>query len=140
MLGFLIASVGPSDAEDCFQETFLAALRAYTRLEHRDNLRAWLMTIAHNKAIDHHRARARREIPTDETPELEAPVAPSVNGTDPCLWHAVAGLPPKQRSAVMLRFAADLAYREIGERIDCSEAAARRNVHEGLKQLREELA
>ena len=65
VLGFLIASVGPQDAEDCFQETFLAALRAYPRLEHQNNLRSWLMTIAHRKAIDHHRRRARPEDSTD---------------------------------------------------------------------------
>ncbi len=142
MLGFLIASVGSQDAEDVFQETFLAALRAYPKLEHRRNLRSWLLTIAHNKAIDHHRARVRRA----ESPEQEiSDERVAVNGSDPGasnpgLWQAVSVLPPKQRSAVMLRFAADLPYREIGERIDCSEAAARRNVHEGLKALRKELA
>jgi len=139
VFGFLIASVGPQDAEDCFQETFLAALRAYPRLEHADNLRSWLMTIAHRKAIDHHRERTRGADPTDSPPEGAVPAA-DLNGTDPGLWGAISGLPPKQRSAVMLRFAADLPYRDIGARIDCSEAAARRNVHEGLKRLREELA
>ena len=39
VLGFLVASVGPHDAEDCFQETFIAALRGYPKLEHADNLR-----------------------------------------------------------------------------------------------------
>ena len=63
VLGFLVASVGPSDAEDCFQETFIAALRAYPKLEHARNLRSWLVTIAHRKAIDHHRAGARRPLP-----------------------------------------------------------------------------
>jgi RNA polymerase sigma factor (sigma-70 family) len=139
VFGFLIASVGSQDAEDCFQETFLAALRAYPRLEHADNLRSWLMTIAHRKAIDHHRERARSADPTDSPPEQAVPAA-DLNGTDPNLWSAISGLPPKQRSAVLLRFAADLRYREIGERIDCSEEAARRNVHEGLKQLREVIA
>ena len=52
VLGFLVASVGPHDAEDCFQETFIAALRAYPRLEHTHNLRSWLLTIAHRKAIE----------------------------------------------------------------------------------------
>ena len=139
VLGFLIASVGPQDAEDCFQETFLAALRAYPRVEHQRNLRSWLMTIAHRKAIDHVRGRGRHGAPTDSPPEQPVPAA-DLNGTDTGLWSAVSALPTKQRSAVMLRFAADLPYREIGERIDCSEEAARRNVHEGLKQLREELA
>ena len=57
VLGFLVASVGPHDAEDCFQETFIAALRAYPRIEHARNLRSWLLTIAHRKAIDHRRER-----------------------------------------------------------------------------------
>jgi RNA polymerase sigma factor (sigma-70 family) len=137
VLGFLVAAVGPQEAEECFQETFLAALRAYPRLEHDDNLKSWLMTIAHRKAIDHHRARARSPLPVEELPEV---AAPSPNGSDPGLWRAVAELPPKQRTSVALRFAADLPYREIGAALDCTEEAARRNVHEGLKRLREELA
>ncbi len=144
VLGFLIATVGPQDAEDCFQETFLAALRAYPRLEHQRNLKSWLMTIAHRKAVDHHRGRAKGPVPAGDAAELDLPIARSMNGAgpgqDPGLWQAVAGLPPKQRSAVMLRFAGDLPYRDIGERISCSEEAARRNVHEGVKRLREELA
>ena len=140
VLGFLIAAVGPQDAEDCFQETFVAALRAYPRLKHGDNLRAWLLTIAHRKAIDHHRARARRPVPVADVPEDAAESQVSLNGIEPGLWRVVAELPPKQRSAVALRFAADMAYRDIGAAIDCSEEAARRNVHEGLAKLRKELA
>jgi RNA polymerase sigma factor (sigma-70 family) len=136
VLGFLIASVGPQEAEDCFQETLLAALRHYPRLEDARNLRGWLLTIAHRKAIDHHRARARRATPVAEPPDV---AAPSANGRDPELWRAVADLPPKQRGAVALRFASDLPYREIGAALDCSEEAARRSVHEGVKRLRKEL-
>ena len=51
VLGFLVASVGPHDAEDCFQETFIAALRTYPRLEHGRNLRSWLLTIADHVLI-----------------------------------------------------------------------------------------
>ncbi|MSO42129.1 MAG: RNA polymerase sigma factor [Solirubrobacterales bacterium] len=137
VLGFLVASVGPHDAEDCFQETFIAALRSYPGLEQDGNLRGWLLTIAHRKAIDHVRARGRRAIPVAEPPEATADQA---GPRDPGLWRSVATLPPKQRSAVALRFAADMAYRDIGEAIDCSEAAARRNVHEGPEKLRKELA
>ena len=78
VLGFLVASVGPHDAEDCFQETFIAALRAYPRLEHARNLRSWLLTIAHRKAIDHHRARGRRAVPAGQ-PEEVAGDEPSSN-------------------------------------------------------------
>jgi RNA polymerase sigma factor (sigma-70 family) len=138
VLGFLISAVGPQDAEDCFQETFLSALRAYPDAKDR-NLRSWLMTIAHRKAIDHHRTKGRAPVPVEELPELGA-ASGSPNGSDPVLWDAVGALPPRQRTSVALRFAADMAYREIGAALDCSEEAARRNVHEGLKRLRKELA
>jgi RNA polymerase sigma-70 factor (ECF subfamily) len=62
---------------------------------------------------------------------------PLLNGGEPALWRAVGDLPTKQRAAVLLRFAGDLAYREIGDATDTTEEAARRNVHEGLKKLRE---
>ena len=135
VLGFLISAVGHQEAEDCFQETFLAALRAYPEAEDR-NLRSWLMTIAHRKAIDHHRAKGHAPIPVEELPEG---YTPSRNGAERGLWDAVGALPPRQRTSVALRFAADMPYREIGAALDCSEEAARRNVHEGLKRLRREL-
>jgi RNA polymerase sigma factor (sigma-70 family) len=135
---FLRASVGPHEADDCFQETFIAALRAYPRLRADSNLRGWLFTIAHRKALDSHRARGRRAIPVESLPESVG--EPLMNGAaDPELWRAVGELPTKQRAAVLLRFAGDLAYREIGEATGTSEEAARRNVHEGLKKLREAL-
>jgi len=142
VLGFLIASVGPSDAEDCFQETWIAALRTYDGLEDERNLRGWLLTIAHNKAIDHHRAASRRPQPRSELPESGSRDAdPAAKGRpNGRLWGLVGALPDKQRLAVALRFAADMPYRQIGATIDCSEEAARRNVHEGLKTLRKELA
>jgi len=137
---FLIATVGPVDAEDAYQETWLAALRAYPQLRDASNLRGWLFTIAHRKAIDHVRARARRATPVPEPAEL--PQAPAADGpgrvTDDDLWSAVAALPDKQRTAVALRFIADSAYAEIATAMEISEPAARRNVHEGLKRLREE--
>jgi RNA polymerase sigma factor (sigma-70 family) len=135
VLAFLRALVGPVDADDCFQETFMAALRNYENLDGA-NPRAWVMTIARNKAIDHHRARARRAVPAAELPDLAAP-PPAEH--DPELWEAVAELPLKQRTAVALRYAADLRYREVGAAMDTSEAAARRNVHEGLRKLRERI-
>ena len=146
VLGYLVATVGPHDAEDVFQETFIAALRAYGGLEHARNLRSWLLTIAHNKAIDHHRARGRRAVPAGDAEEVAGTVAGSnakpeeVVGGDPDLWRAVSVLPPKQRSAVVLRYATDMSYSAIARAMDSSEAAARRNVHEGLQKLRGEFA
>ena len=133
---FLVASAGPGAADDCFQETFIAALRAYPRLRPGSNVRAWLFTIARSKAIDHHRARRRQAIPVAEVPEqpVEHAEPQSLDGD---LWGAVRSLPEKQRAAVILRFTCDLSHREIGNVLDCSDAAARRSVHEGLKRLRE---
>lgn len=130
---FLCGLLGPADADDCFQETFLAALRAYPSLRNGDNLKSWLLTIAHRKVID--RARATRPTaPLDGAPHPahDAPAEP-----DPGLWAEVDALPGKQRAAVVLRFVNDMAYRDIGAVLDCSEAAARRSTHEGVKRLRE---
>jgi RNA polymerase sigma factor (sigma-70 family) len=136
---FLVSSVGHGEAEDCFQETFIAALRAYPRLRADSNLRAWVLTIAHRKAVDSHRGRARRAVPVADIDELEPRVGSSSEPADGELWRAVRKLPPRQRSAVVLRFHADLAHREIAAAIGCSEEAARRSLHEGLQKLRAEV-
>lgn len=133
---FLVAAAGPGEADDCFQETFLAALRAYPRLRPGSDERAWIMTIAHRKAIDAHRSRARRAVPTAQPPENPVPAA--AEPADGELWERVRTLPPKQRGAIVLRYAADLPHAQIARVLGCSEAAARRSVHEGLKRLREE--
>ena len=136
---FLVASVGPSDADDCYQEACIAALRAYPRLEHGDNLRAWLLKIAQRKAIDAHRARRRRPMPVEELPERGMDDTPPAASDGQPVWARVRELPEKQRMAVFLRSAAGLSYEDVARTLDCSQDAARRSVHEGLKKLREEL-
>jgi RNA polymerase sigma factor (sigma-70 family) len=135
VMAVLRGAVGRDGAEDCFQETFLAALRAYPKLEDAGNLRGWLITIAHRKAIDHHRARGRQPIPVAEVREV------AVEGPEPDdgIWVAVGTLPPKQRAAVTLRYASDLPHAEIAAALGCSPEAARRSLHEGIKRLRREL-
>jgi RNA polymerase sigma factor (sigma-70 family) len=139
---FLRGMVGPHDAEDCLQETFLAALRAYPRA-HAKNLRAWVFTIARRKAIDHHRTRSGGAQPVADVEALADrrgtasepdPAAMGVSPRHSAIWAAVAELPPGQRAAVVLR------YREVGEALGTSEEGARRNVHEGLKKLRRSAA
>ncbi|MDH4333945.1 MAG: RNA polymerase sigma factor [Chloroflexota bacterium] len=136
---FLVASVGPTDAEDCLQETFISALRAYPRLRHGDHLRAWLYTIAQRKATDLIRRRARHRAGNldDADPAQLASAAPGV--LDDGLWRSVRTLPPKQRAAVVHRFVFDLAYAQIAERMGVSEEAARQNVSAGLRRLRMEV-
>lgn len=136
VMAVLRGAVGRGDAEDCFQETFLAALRAYPKLTDTSNLRAWLLTIAHHKAIDHHRANGRRPLPVAEL--AETPVLDPEPSSG--IWAVVGALPPKQRAAVALRYACDLPHAEIAAALGCTPEAARRSLHEGMKRLRKELA
>ena len=130
---FLVVTVGRTDADDCYQETWLAALRSYPQLRDAANLRGWILTIAHHKAIDHLRSRRRRPIPVADVPD-QVQVAPAEREED--LWARVRELPGKQRTAIALRYVADAPYAEISTVMGTSEDAARRNVHEGLKRLR----
>lgn len=137
VMAVLRGAVGRTDADDCFQETFLAALRSYPKLKDADNLRGWLLTIAHRKAIDHHRARGRRPLPVAEVAEVAVEDS-ELTGNG--VWDLVGALPPKQRAAVALRYGADLPHAEIAAALGCSPEAARRSLHEGIKRLRKELA
>ena len=66
------AVLGPDEAEDAWSETFLAALKAYPELDEHANVEAWLVTIAHRKAIDATRAAKRRPLAVEPLPERPA--------------------------------------------------------------------
>jgi RNA polymerase sigma factor (sigma-70 family) len=127
--------LGAHDAEDAWSETFLAALRAYPDLPETANTEAWLVTIAHRKAIDVLRARKRQPAPVEEVPE--APTTLGVPGEqDADLWRAVAALPDKQRQAVAYHYVAGLPYAEIAVILGGTTDAARRAAADGIKNLR----
>ena len=142
--------LGVHDAEDAWSETFLSAMRAYPGLPDGANAQAWLVTIAHRKAIDVLRARKRQPVPVAEVPE--APTTLGIPGTGPGpgtgggnggdgdgdgdLWQAVAALPAKQRQAVAYHYVAGLAYAEIAEILGGTADAARRAAADGIKNLR----
>jgi len=129
------ALVGGSDADDLWSETFLAALRAYPDLEHVGNVRGWLVTIAHRKAIDQFRKAQRTPRPVDALPETSTS-DDIPEPADERLRAALDALPPKQRRAVLFHHIAGLPYREVGPLIDSSEAAARRSAADGIATLR----
>lgn len=133
---FLVAAVGQGDADDCFQETFVSAMRAYPRLRRDSNLRAWVLTIAHRKALDVYRGRSRGALAVAEIETVDKRAAWPSPQRDEALWERVHTLPARQRAAILLRFVADLSHREIAAALDCSEEAARRSLHEGLQKLR----
>lgn len=138
VLRFCVAQVGAQKAEDCFQETMLAALRAYGSVRDAEAVRAWLFSIAARKAIDGHRTDSRAPAPVADPARL-AGAAPTER-PDREIWARVGELPGKQREAVALRYLGDLSHGEIGKAMGISEAAARRNVFEGLRRLRQELS
>ena len=127
------AVVGFADADDAWSETFLSALKAYPDLPVDANVEAWLVTIAHRKAVDAVRSRGRRAIPTDQLPDLPRPPEPD---RDDDLAAAMAGLPDKQRHAVAYHHLAGLPYAEVAAILGGSTDAARRAAADGIAALR----
>jgi RNA polymerase sigma factor (sigma-70 family) len=138
VLRFCVTEAGAARAEDCFQETMLAALQAYDELRDAGAVRAWLLAIAARKVVDQHRSTRRAPEPVADVDAHAAPDDEPAH--DAALWARVARLPDKQRRAVTLRYGGDLSHREIALVMATSEAAARRNVFEGLARLRKDIA
>jgi RNA polymerase sigma factor (sigma-70 family) len=129
VFGLLVRRLGRQRAEDAYQETFLRALRAYASLRHGEYLRAWVLTIARNVAVD----TFRRERPTEELEEpMELPRRPAYAE----LEHLTDELPPTERAAVVLRYAYDMPYDAIGAALGSSEDAARQAASAGVRRLR----
>ena len=128
------AILGRVDAEDAWSETFLAALRAYPRLRANSNIEAWLVTIAHRKALDHLRA-SRRLVVTDELPERPARDG-SPEGWESGLWEALGALPLKQRQTIAYHYLVGMPYLQVAEIVGGSEDAARRAAADGIAALR----
>jgi RNA polymerase sigma factor (sigma-70 family) len=134
VLRVCLAILGPEDAEDAWSETFLAALRAFPTIRPDSNIEAWLVTIAHRKAIDQTRARARRPLTIDHLPDRPTPC--DVNRLDDDLWAALHALPLKQRVAVAYHYIAGLPYAEVAAITGGSTDAARRAAADGIATLR----
>lgn len=134
------AVVGPLDAEDAWSETFLSALRAYPALEPNADIRAWLVTIAHRRALDVWRAGSRRAVPVERLPEPAAPGTEHQQWDpehwDGELWAALQALPAKQRQAVAYHHLAGFRHRQVATILGGSEAAARRAAADGIDRLR----
>jgi RNA polymerase sigma factor (sigma-70 family) len=128
------AVVGEDDADDAWSETFLSAMKAYPSLPDDANLEAWLVTIAHRRAIDVGRARTRRAVPTATI--VDRPHHDGVAATDPDLVAALASLPDKQRQSVAYHYLAGLPYAEIASIVGGTAAAARRAAADGIAALR----
>jgi RNA polymerase sigma factor (sigma-70 family) len=130
------AVLGVEEADDAWSETFLSALRAWPGLPDDADVRGWLVTIAHRKAIDVTRAAGRRALPVAEVPETgAAPAADSVE-LDRDLAGALGALPPKQKQAIAYHYLAGLAYADVAAIVGGSADAARRAAADGIARLR----
>ena len=123
------------DADDVYQETFLAAFRGWPP-PRRGQERAWLYRIATNKVIDRAR-KAKRLVRMSDVADLRlaAPERDGVSLAD--LTAAVKVLPEGQRAAFVLRKVEGLGYADVARVLECSEEAARSRVAEAMKKVRE---
>lgn len=144
------ALAGAADAEDVAQQAWAQAFAAYPALRSASNLRSWLLTITHRCATDAHRARGRRPVPVPVGPDDDAGAATS-SGPEPpggdggipedgildgAVWDAVRALPDRQRTALVLRYVADLDHPTIAAELGTTPAASRRLVADALAALR----
>jgi RNA polymerase sigma factor (sigma-70 family) len=134
---------GPVDGDDVAQQAWTQAYAAYPSLRSATNLRGWLLTITHRCAMDVHRSRGRRAVPTDDDVVLERSTGvvtgPEDRLGDPELWALVAGLPERQREAVVLKYVGDLDHPTIADLLGTTPTMSRRLVSDGLKTLRASL-
>jgi RNA polymerase sigma-70 factor (ECF subfamily) len=135
-----------ADAEDCLQETFLRAYRAFSRVKAGSNYRAWLYKIATNTARTHAKQRGRinaRMIDLD--PDLKSDRSSPPDRVEQrqlieAVTQAVEALPHQQRAALIMRQYQELSYDDIAAALECSTEAARANVYQALKKLRAQFA
>ncbi|MEO7752448.1 MAG: sigma-70 family RNA polymerase sigma factor [Terracoccus sp.] len=132
------AVLGPIEAQDAWSETFLAALRSWPDLPNDANVRAWLVTVAHRKAIDVRRRESRHAVPVAELPErpTHPDDGPGARLADERLWSALAGLPTKQRLCVAYHHVAGLPHDEVAAIVGGTAAASRRASADGIAALR----
>ena len=137
------ALAGPVDGDDVAQQAWTQALAAYPSLRSAANLRGWLLTITSRCAMDAHRGRARRAVPAEDVADLSAtsrrPRAvpgPEADRPDELLWTRVAALPERQRTAVVLKYVADLDHPTIARVLGTSPTMSRRLVSDALSTLR----
>jgi RNA polymerase sigma-70 factor (ECF subfamily) len=128
----------PEDAADVLQETFLRAFRAFPKLDHAANHRAWLYRIASRQALNLLRTqRARPNVPLEQAFEVHDPasdVEDAVEGRrlERRLSACLASLSPRRRAALLLRKYDGLAYREVAQALSCTEQTARAHVSQAL--------
>jgi RNA polymerase sigma-70 factor (ECF subfamily) len=138
--------VGKHDeAEDLAQEIFLKLFKSLDTFDRRANFQTWLISVSRNLCIDHYRS-VRKERETIDRDVDAADLSPASSDTGPyaalehsnrraLLRHALDGLAPTLRSAVMLRDIHELSYQEIAERLGLPEGTVKSRINRGRLEL-----
>jgi len=132
-----------SSAEDLTSETFLRAFRAIARRPRAHlNFAAWLVTIARNVVIDHHRSGwSRLAIVTDEVePQVDDSMGPEqaalASVSEAALRGALSLLPDDQRECLLLRFFAGFSISETAAAMDRTDGAVKQLQFRATNRLR----
>lgn len=137
--------LGADDAQDAWSDTFLAALRAYPKLDDEANVAAWLTTIARHKCIDVVRRNNRHGAVVAPMDAVEVNNIAAARGSiddhvtdvlDAQLIEAFAALSDRQRIAVVAHHIEGRPFREIAAMLHTTPAAARRSAADGMAKLR----
>lgn len=138
-LGLMLTG-NPADAEDLLQQTLLQAHRHRDRLVRMAAPSAYLRRTMVNAHLQARRTASRRpaQVPLSESGLPPAPArAETATGA---MWRHLAGLPPRQRAVLVLRYYEDLPDREVADLLGCSEGTVRSTAFRALAALRQRLA
>jgi RNA polymerase sigma-70 factor, ECF subfamily len=125
-----------SEAEDALQETLVAALDGLESFRGDGTLRAWLLSVARRRCARRLEARSRERDLKQSLAMPENTVGAERSSMARRARQLLEELRPTEREALVLRFAAELSFREVGQACGIDEAAARKRVSRGLARLR----
>jgi RNA polymerase sigma factor (sigma-70 family) len=139
LLSYLRRFVGPDEAEDVLQRTFLDAWRGAARFRSGERFGSWLFTIAHHRAVDTLRARRPGVVDVDAARDLVGE-----DGRDTVERYAeasqvragLARLPRHEREVLLLAYFAGLSQREIADRLDAPLGTVKARAARGQRHLR----
>lgn len=134
-------------AEDLFQETWIRVLEKGHQYDGRSKFATWLLTIAHNVAIDHLRKKTPASLDAMRDTEDAAPFEPVAQGLTPFeraaatedktrIQAALDRLPPIFREVLVLRFQEQMKLEEIAKLVGIPLATVKTRLYRGVMALR----
>jgi RNA polymerase sigma-70 factor (sigma-E family) len=136
LLGYARALTGNDhDAWDLVQECLVRVGLKWSSIDRGGNPAAYARTTLARLNVDRLR-RVGREGPSPDVPG-DAVLDPAPEGIEPWLLEALNALPPRQRTALVLRYVDDLDLRGIADAMGCAIGTAKSHVSRGLQTLRE---